>query len=72
MVSSLSTNILKHAKDSFCWTQPLIHINPDGNVIVNLTKAVGVNARVQSNAPDQPDHYLSFDYQSLLGVIEKK
>ncbi len=44
MGSNLSDNIIHYVKDSFCWTQPFVYINPDENIIVNLAEVVGENA----------------------------
>ncbi len=58
MDSYLSTYIQRHVKDTFCWNQPLIYFNLEGNIIVNFAEAVGMSAWVPYNAPGQPDHYL--------------
>ncbi len=55
MYSTFSDNIIKYLRDSYHWTQSFIYINPDEIVIVKLTEAVGENAKVPSNAPDQPE-----------------
>ncbi len=57
MDSNLPDNIIQHVKDSFCWTQSVVYINPDDNIIMNLAEAVGKNTRIPSNAPDQPVQY---------------
>ncbi len=44
MDSNLSDIIIQHVKGSFCWNQPLVYINPDENIIVNLAEVVGENA----------------------------
>ncbi len=65
----LSASMQEHVQATFSWEHPMLFFPSDGAAVVNLSEAVGDDARISYNALDQPDVFLNGSKFCLPGVI---